>query len=135
MTSHQQAHAKKAFKMRKALAKENQDGEESGLQYESSSDSEEENEETRAKQVVEDHVHSRDYNDIFPGVFKNQKDIVYGPSVAKLRGDDLNIVEKLVAKYGNDLGKMVRDIKLNYMQWSKSEMKKKHAAFFAHKYV
>ena len=51
-----------------------------------------------------------------------------------MRGDDLIIMEKLVKKYGDDLDKMVRDIKINYMQWSMSEIKKKHAAFHSYTY-
>ena len=82
--------------------------------------------------LVKDHANQRDYNEIFPGVFKEAKDIVYGPSVAKLRGDDLFIVERLVNKYGDDLGAMARDIKINYMQWSKGELKKKTKAYAVH---
>ena len=58
-------------------------------------------------------------------MFKAQKDIIYGPSVAKLRGDDVGILRKLVAKYQADFTRMHIDIKLNYMQWSKSELRKK----------
>ena len=36
-------------------------------------------------------------------------------SVAKLRGDDLFIMQRLVAKYDDDVDKMFRDIKVNYM--------------------
>ena len=74
----------------------------------------------------------RDYNELFPGVFMSEKDIKRGPSVAKLRGDDIDIVSKLVSKYDDDISKMVKDIKLNYMQWSTSEMQKKYKSFYAH---
>ena len=115
------------------MAKEQ--NEEGGLQYESSeSEDDVYDEHARAKKIVGEHEHKRDYNEVFPGVFKSEKDIVYGPSVAKLRGDDLHIMERLVKKYGDDLDKMVRDIKINYMQWSLSEVKKKHEAFHAYKY-
>ena len=57
----------------------------------------------------------RDYNLLFPGVFKAEKDITYGPSLAKLRGDDLLITKSLHAKYGDNVDKMFKDIKLNYL--------------------
>ena len=43
-------------------------------------------------------------------------------SQSKLRGDDLIITKSLIKKYGEDVDLMSRDIKLNYMQWSKSKI-------------
>ena len=34
----------------------------------------------------------KDYNKVFPGVFLSEKDIIRGPSVAKLRGEELKIM-------------------------------------------
>ena len=82
--------------------------------------------------VINSHSHKRDYNELFPGCFKNEADIVRGPSVAKLRGDDLLITRELVNKHGDNIKAMTRDIKLNYMQWSKSVVAKMHKAYFAH---
>ena len=73
-----------------------------------------------------------DLTQLFPGQFKSKDDIVYGPSVAKLRGDDLKITTRLIKKYGDNIDKMFKDIKLNYMQWSKGELKKKILAYQAH---
>ena len=124
VSAHNQSESKRKFK----VAKQNMP-EGSTLQYESESSDEEK---IVKKPIVEDHVNKRDYNELFPGVFKNQADIVYGPSVAKLRGDDVNIMQRLTKKYKKDVAKMVKDINLNVMQWSKSEMTKKHTAYYAH---
>ena len=74
----------------------------------------------------------KDYNELFGGVFKYEKDIVRGPSVAKLRGDDVDIMKALIAKYNDDFESMFKDIKTNYLQWSVGELKKKHTAYYAH---
>lgn len=60
-----------------------------------------------------------DYLELFPNI-PSEKDITRGPSVAKLRGDDVMIVKKLIKKYGDDVDRMFKDIKTNVMQWSKS---------------
>eukprot|EP00355_Strombidium_rassoulzadegani_P006234 CAMPEP_0168628166 /NCGR_PEP_ID=MMETSP0449_2-20121227/11694_1 /TAXON_ID=1082188 /ORGANISM="Strombidium rassoulzadegani, Strain ras09" /LENGTH=159 /DNA_ID=CAMNT_0008670557 /DNA_START=56 /DNA_END=532 /DNA_ORIENTATION=- len=65
-----------------------------------------------------------DLNDLFPGQFKSKDEIEEYPSEPKLRGDDLQIVMRLVKKYKDDVDTMFKDIKLNYMQWSKSILKK-----------
>ena len=61
----------------------------------------------------------KDYDKIFPGVFLAEKDIVRGPSVAKLRGDELKIMRELVQKYDDNIDRMFMDIKTNILQWSK----------------
>ena len=76
----------------------------------------------------------QDFNELFKGVFKEEKDIVRGPSVAKLRGDDLIIMRRLVKKHSDDVEAMFRDIKVNYMQWSKSELKIKIKALESYEY-
>ena len=76
----------------------------------------------------------KDYNELFPGVFKYASEIEPYESVPKLRGDDLHIMQRLEKKYGDDIDKMFTDIKLNYMQWSKSVLKKKHRALKAYEY-
>ena len=84
------------------------------------------------KEKPTEHVMKRDYNEVFPGVFKAEKDITYNPSVAKLRGDDLLITTKLHEKYGEDIDRMFLDIKTNYLQWSKGELAKKLKALKVH---
>ena len=53
-------------------------------------------------------------------------------SQSKLRGDDLIITKRLIKKYGQDADLMSRDIKLNYMQWSKSKINTNLKAIQAH---
>ena len=74
----------------------------------------------------------RDLSELFPGQFISKDDIEPYSSVAKLRGDDVGIMRKLVKKHGDDISAMFRDIKTNYLQWSKSEIKKKLTAYFEH---
>ena len=71
---------------------------------------------------------------MFPGVFKAEKDIIRGPAVAKLRGDELIIMRKLTEKYGDDIDKMFLDIKTNVLQWSKGQLRKKRDALLAYEY-
>ena len=75
----------------------------------------------------------KDYNELFPG-FKYASEIEPYESVAKLRGDDVFIMQRLDKKYGEDFDKMLMDTKLNYMQWSKSVLKRKHRALKAYEY-
>ena len=76
----------------------------------------------------------KDFNELFPGVFKDEKDIVRGPGVAKLRGDDLILMRRLVKKHDDDVEAMFRDIKVNYMQWSKSVLTVKIKALKSYEY-
>ena len=85
--------------------------------------------------VYKTHVMKKDYNELFKGQFMLEKDIVRGPSVAKLRGDDVNIMMDLIAKHKEDISSMVKDIKTNYMQWSKSEVTTKYKAYYAHNHL
>jgi uncharacterized alkaline shock family protein YloU len=71
--------------------------------------------------VYEQQEPKNDYLELFPTIM-SEKDITRGPSVAKLRGDDVHIVKKLIKKYGDDVDRMFKDIKTNVMQWSKSQL-------------
>ena len=71
--------------------------------------------------VYEQQEPKNDYLELFPNIL-SEKDITRGPSVAKLRGDDVHIVKKLIKKYGDDVDRMFKDIKTNVMQWSKSQL-------------
>ena len=71
--------------------------------------------------VYEQQQPKNDYLELFPNIL-SEKDITRGPSVAKLRGDDVHIVKKLIKKYGDDVDRMFKDIKTNVMQWSKSQL-------------
>ena len=64
----------------------------------------------------------------------DEKDIVRGPGVAKLRGDDLILMRRLVKKHDHDLEAMFRDIKVNVMQWSKSVLTMKLKALESYEY-
>ena len=66
---------------------------------------------------------------IFPNL-PDKKD--FKLTIAKLRGDDVHIMERLYAKYGDDVDKMYRDIKINYMQWSPSELRRFLRAYKTH---
>ena len=70
--------------------------------------------------------------DVFAGMLPNKEDIVPAIPQAKLRGDDIFIVERLIKKYDDDFDSMYKDIKLNYMQWSKSELKTKYRSYHAY---
>jgi len=52
---------------------------------------------------------------IFPGQLVRAEDAVPGIAQAKLRGDDLLIMERLVKKHDDDFEAMAKNIKLNYM--------------------
>ena len=69
--------------------------------------------------------HAEMFKDLFPTK-------VRGPSVKKLRGDDVHIMKRLIDKYGDNVDRMFMDIKLNYMQWSKGELKIKIKAYKIH---
>ena len=47
------------------------------------------------------------------------------PTVRRIKADEREICKKLIKKYGPEShGKMARDIKLNYLQWSKGQIAK-----------
>ena len=74
---------------------------------------------------------NKDLTGLFPNIISKDQIKPY-VSVAKLRGDDVNIMRRLIEKYDDDFEAMFRDIKLNYMQWAKGELKRKHQAYLAH---
>ena len=111
---------------------QNREGAEGNQIQSADLDGENEDENEALTSVYKPHIMKRDYNELFKGKFMYEKDIVRGPSVAKLRGDDVTIMKDLVAKYDDNISSMVRDIKTNYMQWSKSELSKKYKAYYAH---
>jgi len=61
-----------------------------------------------------------------------EEDIVLAIPQAKLRGDDVFIMERLIKKHSDDFDAMFRDIKLNYMQWSRGQLKTKSKSYFAY---
>ena len=76
-------------------------------------------------------VKKHDYTEMFPGVFPSEN-AKPTPTIAKLRGDDLLIMRSLIKKYDSNFDRMFMDISLNYMQWSKGELKKKYKAYQTH---
>ncbi|CAI2381742.1 unnamed protein product [Moneuplotes crassus] len=67
------------------------------------------------------------------GQIKSLKD-EYDPTIKALNEDETKYLKKLVKKYGDletgDTFGMFRDIKLNYLQWSEGEIKRKLAIYF-----
>jgi Ribosome biogenesis protein Nop16 len=61
---------------------------------------------------------------------KNEKDIVYEDCVKKLSSDDASMMRQLIRKYGDDFKRMFVDIKLNFMQYSKGQLKAKYRSYF-----
>ena len=50
----------------------------------------------------------------------------------KLKHDEIKICERLIAKYGQTdegIEKAFKDIKLNYLQWSKGQIVQKYASY------
>jgi len=41
-----------------------------------------------------------------------------------LKHDEVQIVERLIKKYGDNHLKMAKDIKVNYLQWSRGQIAK-----------
>ena len=50
---------------------------------------------------------------------KQPEEVKYEDCVKKLHSDDVSMMKQLIAKYGDDFSKMFKDIKLNFMQYSK----------------
>ena len=72
-------------------------------------------------------VPTQDLNTVFPEL--NQP-MVIKPTVRKQKNDEKDICRRLIKKYGNEsFGKMARDIKINYLQWSKGQCAK-HVEIF-----
>ena len=44
--------------------------------------------------------------------------------------DDISMMRQLIRKYGDDFSSMFKDIKLNFMQYSKGQLKAKYKAYF-----
>ncbi|CDW86839.1 UNKNOWN [Stylonychia lemnae] len=47
----------------------------------------------------------------------------------KLSSDDASMMKQLINKYGDDFKKMFKDIKLNFMQYSKGQLKEKYRTY------
>ncbi len=47
-----------------------------------------------------------------------------------MSSDDVPMIRKLIAKYEDDIKSMFRDIKLNFMQYSKGQLKSKLKAYY-----
>ena len=61
---------------------------------------------------------------VFPELSSATADKVK-PTVRRIKADEREICKRLIKKYGPEShGKMARDIKLNYLQWSKGQVAK-----------
>ena len=61
---------------------------------------------------------------MFPEI-KEKSACVIKPTVKRLKFDEAEICKRLIKKYGpENHGKMARDIKINYLQWSKGQVAK-----------
>jgi len=61
---------------------------------------------------------------VFPEI-KAEADCIIKPTRRKLKSDETEICRRLVSKYGlENHAKMARDIKINYLQWSKGQISK-----------
>lgn len=74
-------------------------------------------------------------------LFPHVKAAEFKQTGKKLSTDEISIMKQLIKKYGDDykvrvlllltaLQKMFKDIKLNFMQWSKGELKTKYNLYF-----
>ena len=72
---------------------------------------------------------AKDLMTVFPEI-KPEAECVIKPTVKKLKADEHEICRRLVKKYGfENHAKMARDIKLNYLQWSKGQVAKNVESF------
>ena len=63
----------------------------------------------------------KDLNKLFPTI-KSEAESIIEKTGKKLKWDEKKIVEKLINKYGEDnLIKMAKDTKINFLQWSKGQ--------------
>ncbi len=74
---------------------------------------------------------SKDLSEVFKSL-KPQSEAKFEKTIKKLNEDETKIVQKLIAKYENNYRGMQRDIKLNFMQWSKGQAKKKCETYLNH---
>ena len=71
-----------------------------------------------------------DLNGLFPQI-KPVSDSIIEKTKRKLKHDEIAIVEKLLKKHGQkNFAGMSRDIKLNYLQWSKGQCRTHVTTYF-----
>ena len=54
----------------------------------------------------------------------------YEECVKKLSSDDISMMKQLIAKHQDNFKAMFKDIKVNFMQYSKGQLKNRYKAFF-----
>ena len=69
-----------------------------------------------------------DLNKVFK--LKNTAEVKYEEIHKKLNMDDVSMMKQLIRKYGDDFSAMFRDIKTNFMQYSKGQLKSKYKSYF-----
>lgn len=65
---------------------------------------------------------------------KNADEVKFEDTVKKLNGDEVSMMRQLIAKYGDNFKAMQRDIKINFMQYSKGQLKSKYRSYFHFKH-
>ena len=71
-----------------------------------------------------------DLTEVFPQIRPLDKCEIK-PTLFSLKHDEVTICERLVKKHGEDqFTDMAKDIKINYLQWSKGQCKKYVQAWF-----
>jgi hypothetical protein len=66
----------------------------------------------------------KDLTKLFPEI-KSLAESIIEKTAKHLKHDEVQIVERLIKKYGdNNHGKMAKDIKINYLQWSRGQIVK-----------
>lgn len=60
---------------------------------------------------------------IFPEI-KQLSECVIEKTKKHLKHDEVQICQRLVNKYNQDYTKMAKDLKINYLQWSKGQCEK-----------
>jgi nucleolar protein 16 len=69
-----------------------------------------------------------DLNKVFK--LKNTAEVKYEETHKKLNMDDVSMMKQLIRKYGDNFSAMFRDIKTNFMQYSKGQLKSKYKSYF-----
>ena len=67
-------------------------------------------------------------------VFGIRADAKFVETPNKLNCDDVSMMRQLIKKYGDNFKAMFKDIKLNFMQYSKGQLKQRYKAFHHYGY-
>ena len=91
------------------------------------SDNEDHHEEERPKKKTSK-VAKPDLAKVFE--LKKDEEVECEECHKKLHNDDVSMMRQLIKKYDDDFSAMFRDIKMNFMQYSKGQLKAKCKAYY-----